>query len=320
MKITGVQARPAVGHLKLFLALSRTAHGLLDFLTPAVTALLWLGAFPPAWIVAVGILTAFAGYTAVYALNDIVDCRTDRARIEQGVYRESREYFDTVYIRHPVATGALSVGQAVVWAAGWAIVALAGAWVLNPLCAFIFLVSMVLETIYCRMLEVSYLRFLIAGLVKSSGGLAAVFAVDPSPSPLFLALVFVWLFCWEVGGQNVPADWYDRDQDDALHYRTIPVRFGEAAAARTVTAALSLAVLMNLAVLMTRKGDFSLFLMTGSFAARMVLLLVPALKAYRSRTREAVSLLFSRASLYPAALLFVILVDMVLARLGEMIL
>jgi 4-hydroxybenzoate polyprenyltransferase len=62
-----------LSRLKLFLALSRTPHGLLDMCTPAFGALLWLGHFPSPFIVIIGLATTFAGYTAVYALNDIVD-------------------------------------------------------------------------------------------------------------------------------------------------------------------------------------------------------------------------------------------------------
>ena len=44
------------------------------------------------------------------------------------------------------------------WGAGAGLVALAGAWMLNPLCAVIFLLGCVLETIYCLLLKVSPLR------------------------------------------------------------------------------------------------------------------------------------------------------------------
>ena len=70
-----------LSRLKLFLALSRTPHGLLDLAAPALAALLWLGHFPPLGVIALGLLTVFAGYTAVYALNDVVDCRVDQEKL-----------------------------------------------------------------------------------------------------------------------------------------------------------------------------------------------------------------------------------------------
>jgi 4-hydroxybenzoate polyprenyltransferase len=64
-----------LSRIKLFWALSRTPHGLLDMSTPALGALLWLGAFPPLDIIILGIFTVIAGYTAVYAWNDVIDYR-----------------------------------------------------------------------------------------------------------------------------------------------------------------------------------------------------------------------------------------------------
>ena len=66
--------------LKLFLALSRTPHGVIDIATPALAALLCLGHFPPLVTTLLGVITVFSGYTAVYALNDLVDYRTDREK------------------------------------------------------------------------------------------------------------------------------------------------------------------------------------------------------------------------------------------------
>ena len=77
-----------VSNWKLFLGLSRTPHGVLDVATPAMAAVLWLGHIPAAPIVIVGLITAFAGYTAVYALNDLVDYRVDTERLS---LREEKE-------------------------------------------------------------------------------------------------------------------------------------------------------------------------------------------------------------------------------------
>ena len=135
MKKAGVPTRAFLSNVKLFLALSRTTHGLLDLATPALSALLWLGAFPPPWIVAIGLLTAFAGYTSVYALNDLVDYRTDLERVRNGLLKDSGDYLDTVFVRHPLAQGALSFRKGLVWAAFWAVMALIGASMLGPVCA-----------------------------------------------------------------------------------------------------------------------------------------------------------------------------------------
>ena len=80
-----------MARLKLFFALSRTPHGLLDMATPGLAALLWLGEFPSLRTVVIGLITSFAGYTAVYALNDLVDYRTDKEKLRLGGFQDSRE-------------------------------------------------------------------------------------------------------------------------------------------------------------------------------------------------------------------------------------
>ncbi|MCX5882258.1 MAG: hypothetical protein NTU74_10790, partial [Deltaproteobacteria bacterium] len=47
--------------LKLFFALSRTPHGLIDMATPVFAALIWLGHIPSFSVVFLGLLTTFAG-------------------------------------------------------------------------------------------------------------------------------------------------------------------------------------------------------------------------------------------------------------------
>jgi len=48
--------------------------------TPAFAALLWLGRLPSPTVILIGCLTTFAGYTAVYALNDVVGYASDRMK------------------------------------------------------------------------------------------------------------------------------------------------------------------------------------------------------------------------------------------------
>jgi len=75
-----------LSRLKLFWALSRTPHGLIDMAMPALGALLYLGEFPSIRIVLLGLITVFSGYTAVYALNDIVDYKSDKEKVSIGGY------------------------------------------------------------------------------------------------------------------------------------------------------------------------------------------------------------------------------------------
>lgn len=296
----------ALQRLKLFFALSRTPHGLLDMATPAVAALLWHGSIPSLRILLLGLITVFAGYTAVYALNDLVDSRVDRQKLEQGGFRGTENYLDAVLIRHPLAQGLLTFKEAVLWTMGWALLALLGAYLLNPVCALIFLAACFLEAIYCLMWRTSHLRTLIMGAVKTSGAMAAVFAVDPGPSLPFLVLLFLWLFFWEIGGQNIPADWTDIKEDRALKATTIPLRLGLGRARWICLSSLALTVALNAVLLGLSRVETKLPLLALSAAAGLYLLLIPAFRLFRTRQRSQASILFTRASYYPLALLVVV--------------
>ena len=172
---------------------------------------------PPFGVIILGLLTGFAGYTAVYALNDVVDYRVDQEKLKAAGPGRKAGYLDAIFMRHPLAQGQVSFREGAQWTAIWAAVALVGAYHLNPVCAYIFLAGCLLEAVYCRLLRVSHLRTLVAGLVKTLGGVAAVYAVSPHPSRGLVLLLFLWLFCWEIGGQNIPADWHDLEEDQRLH-------------------------------------------------------------------------------------------------------
>ena len=301
-----------LSRLKLFLALSRTPHGLLDMATPAFAALLGLGAFPPARTVVLGLITVFAGYTAVYALNDLIDYRIDREKAQMaGGLRESENYLDAAIIRHPMAQGLLSFKEGLLWTAGWSIVALLGAWLLNPVCLVIFLAGCLLEAVYCGMLRISPFRTVISGSVKTAGAIAAIFAVDPDPSAAFVLSLFFWLFCWEIGGQNIPNDWADVEEDRRLQAQTVPVRFGPQKAARLAVAALVTSLAAKLLMIyqsgLAVKTPFALV----SLAAGGWLLVPSARRLLQTLKRADAMQLFNRASYYPPVMLLLVLIAVV---------
>jgi 4-hydroxybenzoate polyprenyltransferase len=300
-----------LSRVKLFLALSRTPHGLLDLATPALAALLWLGALPPLRVTLLGLVTVFAGYTAVYALNDVVDYRVDQEKLRQSPQGTAGGYLDALFMRHPMAQGQVSLGEGLLWTVAWALVAFTGAYLLNPVCALIFLLGCALEAVYCLLLRVSQLRGLISGVVKSLGGLAAIFAVDPSPQAGFLLLLFAWLFCWEIGGQNIPADWHDLDQDRALAARTIPVHYGVARAGWIVAATLSLATVLGAAVLGLSPARPAFPFPALAAVSGAYLLMLPAWRLFRTRGRDQAAALFNRASYYPLSMLLIILTSFI---------
>ena len=279
--------------------------------TPAFAALLWLGRFPAVEVILVGLLTTFAGYTAVYALNDVVDYRVDREKAAVGGLAAMGSDIDGVIVRHPMAQGLISFAEGWAWALFWSTVALMGAFILNPVCILIFVGGCVCEAVYCRLWRVSPYRTLVSGAVKTSGAMAAVFAVDPAPAPGFLAALFLTLFFWEIGGQNIPNDMTDIEEDRQMLARTIPVCFGVERSIAIAAASLSAAVLINPVVFqlaaLPRKGFFSLL----ALAVGCCLLLWPALRLVQGQGRDHAMALFNRASYYPPALLGVVLISLI---------
>jgi 4-hydroxybenzoate polyprenyltransferase len=285
---------------------------LLDLATPFLAALLQLGEAPPPKVIGLGILTAFAGYTAVYALNDVVDYRVDKEDIQRGRVNDTGGDLDAIYVRHPMAQGLLSFKEGLLWAVGWALTAVIGAYLLNPVCAFIFILGGILEAVYCILLRVSYLRVVVSGVVKTLGAIAAVFAVDPNPSPLFLAVLFLWLFFWEVGGQNVPNDWTDVEEDKKLQAETVPVRFGADGAGVIILVSLTISVALSALLPIVAPADLGTLFIAGVLLAGIYLLIVPAVKLYRTKNRGRAAALFNRASHYPLIAFAIILIGWLL--------
>ena len=298
-----------VEQLKRFLALSRTPHGLLDMATPAFAVLLYLGGFPPAHVVIIGLMTAFAGYTAVYALNDIIDFRTDKAKGDESALT-AESYLDSLMVRHPMAQGLLTYQEGILWAAGWSLVALVGAYLLNPMCVVIFLMGAALEIVYCLLWHVSPWKSVVSGIVKNSGPVAALLAVDPHPSPIYMIVLFLGLFFWEIGGQNIPADWSDIELDRQFRAKTIPVQLGAEKAAFLALAALFISMLLIAYLFMLSFPAWKWIASLSAFAAGIYLLLIPVVKLFMIREREQAMVLFNRASYFPLTLLCVTLVVM----------
>ncbi len=309
MDSTALGAYSGFSRIKLFFALSRTPHALLDLATPALAAMLWLGNVPAPRIVILGFLTAFAGYTAVYALNDLVDYRVDREKIRKCGLPCSTYDLDAVYVRHPLAQGLLSLKEAILWTSGWAGIALVGALLLNPVCALVFLAGCLAETVYCLMFRVSHLRILFSGVVKTAGGIAAVFAVEPNPSLSFLLVLFAWLLCWEVGGQNVPNDLTDLDQDRDLSACTVPVHFGAESASRIVSYSLAGAIAFSLLLFWVTPAALNFLYLPGAFLTGYFLLIIPAGRLAKTQAVAQASALFNRASYYPLTMFIIVLIS-----------
>jgi 4-hydroxybenzoate polyprenyltransferase len=272
-----------------------------------MAALLYLGHFPPVPVIIVGLITVFAGYTAVYALNDLVDIRIDREKLRQGGYHETETDLDGILIRHPLAKGVMGYSAGLTWTILWALVAMAGAYWLNPICLFLFLTGALLEAVYCKLFRVTPLRTMINGIVKSIGALAAVVAVAPAPPLLFLGILFFWLFFWEIGGQNIPNDWSDIEEDRLFNARTVPLCLGPHRTGMAVTVCLVATFFLHMVLLWASPLAFNVFLRLIAVAFNFFLLLQPGFLLANRKNRRQAMVLFNRASYYPLATLFLVL-------------
>jgi len=308
------QIRPYTGFakIKLFWALSRTPHGTLDMATPALGALLWLGRFPSLEVILIGLMTTFAGYTAVYALNDVIDYRVDKEKLKLCGNFDIDCDLDAATVRHPMAQGYLSFKEGLLWTVGWSIVAIWGAYYLNPVCILIFAMGGLLETVYCLLLKVTHLRTLVSGGVKSAGAIAGVFAVDPSPSPIFLSVLFLWLFLWEIGGQNVPNDWSDIEEDRRLNAKTIPVRLGTNSANTIILGSLAASLILSTIVFYSSPILFEFPFLVAVVATGFFFFVLPAWILYQTKKPQYAMVLFNMASIYPLALLLIVVVKIVM--------
>lgn len=290
--------------MKRFFALSRTTHGVLDIAMPGFVALLWLGDFPQWQTILLSLFTAFAAYTAIYALNDLVGVTMDREKFSEGI--NAGYSVEASDLRYPLARNMLSYRGGLLWLAGWFILALIGSYLLNPVIAIILAAAALLEIVYCSLLKVTYLRTLVSGLVKSSGPIAAIYVIDPNPRIYLLLLVFMWVFFWEIGGQNVPADWNDTVEDSRVKAKTIPLQLGTQKAGLIVLLSLGLTVVISLFLPLVSILSLGWLYLVASAIAGFFLLLKPGYRLFQRQEGRLAAELFDRASYYPLAQLAII--------------
>jgi 4-hydroxybenzoate polyprenyltransferase len=298
--------------MKRFFALSRTTHGVLDLAMPGFVALLWLGDFPSFWTIVLSIITAFAAYTAIYALNDLVGIAVDKEKFAGGI--NAGYSVEASDLRYPLAQNVLPYKSGFLWFISWFVVALVGAYILNPFIVAILIAAAVLEVIYVLLLKVTYLRTFVSGLVKSSGPIAAIYVVDPNPDLMKVLLVLAWVFVWEIGGQNIPADWNDTAEDRRVHARTIPLQLGTQIAGLIVLLTLTLTITFSLFLPRVSPLPLGWPYLLATALAGILLLIQPAYNLYQQQSEGRMAArLFDRASYYPMAQLIIVTLSVLLA-------
>lgn len=307
---SGIMNRFGSADWRLFFALSRTPHAVLDMCTPALAAVLYLGGFPPVSVTLVGLITAFSGYTAVYALNDLVDCKIDRQRLALTENSPGTARVDEILMRHPVAQGALPFETGLAWFALWSLIALAGAWWLNPFCVILFIIAASMEVFYCKLLRISHLKIIPSIVVKVTGGLAGLYAVEPYPDPVFVALLIIWLGAWEIGGQNIANDIVDMKADQKVSARTTLTILGLKESVFILLAGISVAASAGVIIYWVAGLGLGTFYLVGAAVLSWKLLLQPARQVYLNPGPETAACLFNRASYMPLGYLVVALISL----------
>ncbi len=290
--------------IKQFFGLSRMTHSVLDVAHPAVggaLAAVLLGGPPSARTIIMGLVAGFAGYTSVFALNDVIDVKVDREKMAK--YRREHATFDldSMGERHPLAQDSLSYGAGVAWVSLWGLLSLVLAFLLRPACAALLLGAFILEAAYCKLLRVTHWKGLLSGLMVGVGGLAGVWAVSPAPRLAMVIVFFAWAFAWEIGGRNIPNDWSDLEEDRHLGIKTVPVRYGRKNASWISFGFVSAIVILSLLFPIVAPLPHVVLYLAGAVASGIVLLLLPISRWLRRQTPDEALRFFNMACFYPLA-------------------
>ncbi len=291
--------------VRAYFGLSRMSHSVLDIAHPCVGALVALGSFPQAIPLMIGLIAAFAGFTAVFAINDLVDWRVDTERMQKYCRDSSQFDLDSLGYRHPIAQEKLSFRKALAWVLFWGLLSLTLAFVLNPLCCLLFLIAISLEVCYCKLLRKTHWKTLLSGCMVGVGAVAGIYAYKNSPSLAYVFSFFIWTFAWEVGGRNIPNDWADLEEDIHLGIRTTPVLYGRLRSSRFAFALMILTVLSSLSFPFLGLIKHPLIFHAGALIAGGFFLVIPGWRWVRSQRVEPAMALFNRACMYPLAMFVV---------------
>jgi len=121
----------------------------------------------------------------------------------------------------------------------------------------------------------------------------------------------LWIFLWEIGGQNIPADWTDIEEDMYFQAQTIPVRLGVERAGVIIMVSLVFAFFMNFVLFLISPISFGSFYFIIIIAINLYLLLIPALVLNETKERTKAIALFNKASYYPLATFVIVLIKLI---------
>lgn len=298
MRTGVIDARNGSRVLRAFFDLSRARQALLSVAQPALAAVVALGGLPDARHTVLGLIAATSGFLAVFSLNDVLDRRSDVRALERGKGTFDGYDLDTVYLRHPIASGVLPMRLALVWVLALGAVSAVAAYLLDPLCLALFGLAVALEALYCSLRSLTWIKTFVSGVMVGVGGLAGWVAVAPLSARALP--VFAFLALWEIAGRNIPNDLADVSADLRTGIRTTATVLGTRPAARVVLTGAALLVAAVPALRLPAPGALVVVLFTAW------VMLLPAFPLVSRPSAIAASAYFNRASLLPALILPVV--------------
>ena len=160
----------------LLLDLSRSRSALLSLGEPVLGVLLAGRGIPSLRVSLLGLVAALAGYFCVYSLNDLLDLKADREELRVASsdplsWSPAVTHLDITTLRHPVAAGALPLWVAVTWVSVLGVIGLSAAYLLRPLCAWLFVACALLEVLYCSLRRLSWLKTIVCRFARGTGSL-----------------------------------------------------------------------------------------------------------------------------------------------------
>jgi 4-hydroxybenzoate polyprenyltransferase len=129
---------------------------------------------------------------------------------------------------------------------------------------------------------------------------------------VFLLVLFVWIFFWEIGGQNIPNDWTDIEEDHRFKAKTIPVKLGLERAGLLAMACLVMAFFLTFLMMWVSPLTLGALHLLAVAGLGVWLLLLPALRLVTDNDRKQAMDLFNKASYFPLSVFAVVLVRLIL--------
>jgi 4-hydroxybenzoate polyprenyltransferase len=289
--------RPSL--LEALFDLSRGRQALLNIVQPGIGAVLAVGGLPGWRAVGIGLIASWAGFFAVFSLNDVLDRKVDAEALRTGVDEHEGFDVDNAFQLHPLAHGSLSLRLSLAWVLGLTAVAAIGALLLSPLALLFFGLAVAIEVVYCALRRVTSAKTILSGLMVGCGGLAGWAAIAPlRPAAI---TVFAFLMFWEFS-RNMANDLGDVRSDAAVGIRTVATTFGPVVSARANLAA---ACAMLASVVFLTQEPLGLVVGLGS---AVWLIVLPMERMVRRPGSATAVTYFNHISWYPEAVLLALLV------------